>query len=528
MAQLAIESAVLYFPAEFQEKTTSVKQAQSDSSTTAASASSFPSDPPTVIYNDGTAAGILDALKGCTRTLCFHEADVSMKSLNILMPSPLDRGCNNKVDNFRSTLMTVFDKPANFNRCLKKERIRSVGSKLNIMGAGTGDLFVSQLARQATSSTCDALFERILIWPLDGKPIPNEACLKQIDFMQYPSLEQFGIISAFFGDLELKPDDETDKRLADWSFNMRLAANEERSNDHLAARLSKLSLAMYRITGFITLCESTFQISQQYVQNGQSFGDGEMTKPMFSDLRSLVNDLHGYPPCTLCVDAVTASRGHKVTLANLQQYKVLMNLGKDDAYNWNSYVPFGATTSSASSSTVCATRSLSTTTSKKAANLLSKSNLLKVNILLHDSLLFIKSGLYVDRQLKMLPRFSRRTFSSNLRKTASFTRSNMVLLVRTTNQRSMSKLSRHEELDANLKRELTTPSPSTDFKRFRLDDTPSLDLAVPTSPVVSALNTLTLEDPSVVEFVFKHFGDFSGSEVSDAEMKVFWDTLTDF
>ena len=94
---------------------------------------------PKVVYHDGSAAGILDKLKRCTRTLSFHEIDVSLlKHLNVFMPSPFDRCGGGKIDPFRSTLMQLYDSPSNYTRQLKAEEIDTNGSKLNIMVDETG------------------------------------------------------------------------------------------------------------------------------------------------------------------------------------------------------------------------------------------------------------------------------------------------------------------------------------------------------------------------------------------------------
>ncbi|CAF1501432.1 unnamed protein product, partial [Rotaria sordida] len=178
--------------------------------------------PDKVVFNDGTAAGVLNNLKGCTRTMHLHEADVTLKSLGLMLPSPIDI-LPSRVDPFRSTLMTLHEKPGNFLRVLKKEKIDATGSKLNIFGASTGDLIAAELARQAPSMAADALFERFILWPIDGEPIPNENCITCIDFSQYPSLEQFGILCGFFTDLNLDLEPEGKAILAEQSFGFRVA-----------------------------------------------------------------------------------------------------------------------------------------------------------------------------------------------------------------------------------------------------------------------------------------------------------------
>ncbi|CAF4807703.1 unnamed protein product, partial [Rotaria socialis] len=79
-----------------------------------------------VVFNDGTAAGVLSKLMGRTRTMHLHEADVTLKSLGLLLPSPIDM-MPYRVDPFRSTLMTLHEKPDNFLRILKKETIYVTG-----------------------------------------------------------------------------------------------------------------------------------------------------------------------------------------------------------------------------------------------------------------------------------------------------------------------------------------------------------------------------------------------------------------
>lgn len=84
-----------------------------------------------VVFNDGTAAGVLGNLKDGTKTMLLHEADVTLKSMGLLLPSPADI-LPYRVDPFRSTLMTLHEKPGHFMRVLKKESINISGSKLNI------------------------------------------------------------------------------------------------------------------------------------------------------------------------------------------------------------------------------------------------------------------------------------------------------------------------------------------------------------------------------------------------------------
>jgi hypothetical protein len=68
-----------------------------------------------VVFNDETPAGILNNLKQFTKTMHLHEADVTLKSFGLLLPSPYDI-TPSKIDPFRPTLITLYEKPGNFCR----------------------------------------------------------------------------------------------------------------------------------------------------------------------------------------------------------------------------------------------------------------------------------------------------------------------------------------------------------------------------------------------------------------------------
>ncbi|CAF4752701.1 unnamed protein product [Rotaria sp. Silwood2] len=114
----------------------------------------------------------------------LHEADVTLKSFGLLLPSPFD-----------------ITPPK---------------------GASTDDLVAAELVRQAASLSADALFERFLLWPLDGEPIPNEKCTTSIDYSQFCSLEQFSVLSGFFADLILELEPDGKQILADQAYEFRI------------------------------------------------------------------------------------------------------------------------------------------------------------------------------------------------------------------------------------------------------------------------------------------------------------------
>ena len=85
-----------------------------------------------MVFNDGTGAGILSQLDFCTRALCLHEADTTMSSWNVIQSGPLDRTVT-RIDQFRATLMTLYEDPSGFTRLLKNELIYTQGSKLILL-----------------------------------------------------------------------------------------------------------------------------------------------------------------------------------------------------------------------------------------------------------------------------------------------------------------------------------------------------------------------------------------------------------
>jgi hypothetical protein len=141
VAEQGMKAAAAFFSSEFEEDATGDKTDHEQKATTDTANDKFKLSNlimthkiPRIVYHDGSAAGILNKLKKCTRTLITHEADVSLlKNLNVFLPSPFERALGGKVDPFRSTLMQLYDDPGNFTRQLKNEEINTTGAKLNIM-----------------------------------------------------------------------------------------------------------------------------------------------------------------------------------------------------------------------------------------------------------------------------------------------------------------------------------------------------------------------------------------------------------
>ena len=146
-------------------------------------------------------------------------------------------------------------------------------------------------------------------------------------------------------------------------------------------------------------------ILEDYLLHHFSFTDGTMNSDMFAALRAIAMKLYGVPTDNaveyrIVVNEQCARRAYTITLANIEQYKLLMHITNEDEHNWSMYKCTRTKASpNISGISVNLQHTLPMTTSG-IAKLKTKANKLKVKILLHDSILFIKSGLYIDRELK--------------------------------------------------------------------------------------------------------------------------------
>ncbi|CAF2164389.1 unnamed protein product [Rotaria magnacalcarata] len=202
-----------------------------------------------VYFDENTSAGLLISLQGCTRVLITDEADVVLKKMNYTLMSP---NCREIANNYcRSQLLTLYDRPHNFTRGLKSETVQVFDAKLNILGAASGDLIIGALTRQASGSMADALFERTVIWPLDGDVIPTASSVKYIDEKKYMSLEQFSVVMSFMENFNLFFTIDANERMIEWSDYLKKRSAAEKGNDHLAARLGKCVQYAHRIVGFL-------------------------------------------------------------------------------------------------------------------------------------------------------------------------------------------------------------------------------------------------------------------------------------
>ena len=190
-------------------------------------------------------------------------------------------------------------------------------------------------------------------------------------------------------------------------------ANAERDNDNLSSRLAKTSQLIYRLAGFLCLLENAAKIADTYLADFGSFGDGQPNQTMFDRILSIVDkeyasvleiDMNQH----LLVENSIANRAKNVALANFEQYKLLLFVEKDDGRNWNvitgKQVKFAAPNTATNlqplhpNQRVCQRKSAISII--RIRNLLNKTKSLKVKLLEHDSIIFVKCGLYVDSTLK--------------------------------------------------------------------------------------------------------------------------------
>lgn len=172
-----------------------------------------------------------------------------------------------------------------------------------------------------------------------------------------------------------------------------------------------MALVLYRLAGFISILEASFAIAQRYLVEYHSFYDGKMNNNMFDALQHTAHKLFSSSsasstPYRIVVSKEIAQRAYEITMANMEQYKLLMYLTSDDINNW-SLVKYARmkTSSNLSTSTSAHTASVP---SEDSPGFKKQTDALKSMILLHDSLIFIRTGLYPNRPLKNASNFLER------------------------------------------------------------------------------------------------------------------------
>jgi hypothetical protein len=89
-------------------------------------------------------------------------------------------------------------------------------------GAVSGDLIIAALMRQASGTMADALYERTIIWPLDGDVIPTTSCITDINSAKYMSLEQFAVVISFIENINLHFHTDANETMITWCDNLKM------------------------------------------------------------------------------------------------------------------------------------------------------------------------------------------------------------------------------------------------------------------------------------------------------------------
>ncbi|CAF1683434.1 unnamed protein product, partial [Rotaria magnacalcarata] len=350
-----------------------------------------------VYFDENTTAGLLSSLRGCTRFLITDEADVVLKKMGYTLPPPGNREWS--TNDCRSQLLTLYDRPNNFTRRLKHESIRVFDAKLNILGAVSGDLIIGALMRQAAGSMADALYERTILWPLDGDIIPTASCITDLDSSKYMSLEQFAMVLSFIENIDLYFDENANEQMIKWCDNLKRQSAAEKQNDHMAARLGKSVQNWHRIVGFLYIVELAHSFGIKYLEKYSSFpNNGEVTTDFIDDMQYiyaeyLINHNVGEIQHHITLDIV--ERCCDLITGNIEQYKLLMYLTPEDRLTEE-----GSSTSSLTSLKNEPDNEPISKKQKRIIRLQSRMTEIMSRILLYRSLIFTSTNLYIDRVIK--------------------------------------------------------------------------------------------------------------------------------
>lgn len=189
--------------------------------------------------------------------------------------------------------------------------------------------------------------------------------------------------------------------------------------DNVAARLNKMALVSYRIAGLCGLVEVAFNLACAYISYYTTFGDGQADEAFFHRAEKIVDMKYGpiiRKEQNFVIHSEICYRAQNVVAQNLAQYMILMKLTADDRKNWNGswgrnirpvMKPLTTNEDVELAESMNVFKNLSDTSNetnlpltKKQEKMLKKTNEYKKYILLHNSLIFHKSCLYVVNFLK--------------------------------------------------------------------------------------------------------------------------------
>ncbi|CAF3961459.1 unnamed protein product [Rotaria sp. Silwood1] len=350
-----------------------------------------------VYFDENTAAGLLSSLNGCTRFLITDEADVVLKKMGYTLPPPGSRDWS--TNDCRSQLLTLYDRPHNFTRRLKRESIQVFDAKLNVLGAVSGDLIIAALMRQASGSMADALFERTMIWPLDGEVIPTASCVMDIDTSKYMSIQQFAIVVSFIENIDLYFDKDANERMIVWCDDLKKKSAAEKNNDHMAARFGKSVQNCHRIVGFLYIAELAYSIGLKYLVKYDHFpNNGKITIEFVDHIQTLfaeylIDENNQFIQHYITFDMVERCRD--VITENIEQYKLLMYLTPEER--------FTEVKQSSSALTSLKRKQDSEKLSKKQKRIIRlqpRMTEIMARVLRFRSIIFTSSNLYTDEVIK--------------------------------------------------------------------------------------------------------------------------------
>jgi hypothetical protein len=198
-----------------------------------------------------------------------------------------------------------------------------------------------------------------------------------------------------------------------------ILGSKEDVQDNVSARLNKTALVGYRIAGLSGLAEAAFDMVKEYIQQYVTFGEGEADESFFYRAVKIAERKFGpviRKEQRLIIDTNTCKRSHDVTVQNLAQYMALMKIQREDKKQWftqscRTIKPTMRFTTTEESTETVELNGISQhfinnhskvtlPLTRKQQNMLQKADTYKASILLHSSLAFLKSDLYVNSSLK--------------------------------------------------------------------------------------------------------------------------------
>ncbi len=180
-----------------------------------------------------------------------------------------------------------------------------------------------------------------------------------------------------------------------------------------------MALAAYRVAGLCSLIEAAFDLVSTYISHYVSFGDGQVDETFFHRATKIVD--MKYEPVrkkeqNFIISTDICNRVQNVIAQNLAQYMILMKILPEDRKNWNASsgriirsITRNITTNEdhdleesidTFQSTTNIFNKIMVPLTRKQKNMMEKINNYKASILLHNSIFFIKSNLYVNSFLE--------------------------------------------------------------------------------------------------------------------------------